>query len=177
MVIWRPYGRQIAGRSNRSSKSASQTAFSYSLKAGKVPAGRSLCGSRLPFAVGVRRASGDPPLVAEPATCVGPGGPLPDRPGPPLVLKRVAVRALIQQAEAERVLARQVSVHADLAGHPAGGDGVLVVAQDRLNRLHALGEAPGLLAEHRLHRLGRVPGALGRLPRLVQRDVARGARR
>jgi hypothetical protein len=59
------------------------------------------------------------------------------------------VRALVQQPEAERVLTRQVRLHADLACHPAGDDGIVVIAEDRLDRLHPLGEPPGLEATSR----------------------------
>src|SRR5271166_6573390 len=67
---------------------------------------------------------------------------------PRLALDRqgLAVRAPFEQAEGERALASQVSLHTDLAGCRTGVHGVLVVAEHRLDGLHALGETACLLA-------------------------------
>jgi selenocysteine lyase/cysteine desulfurase len=98
-------------------------------------------------------------------------GAFPGVPGLVLILQALVVFAFVEQPEAEGVLSGKVAVHADLAGRRAGVHRVLMTAESRLNGLHPLDEAPGVLPVHRRRRLRRVAGALRGLPRLVERYV------
>ena len=70
---------------------------------------------------------------------------------PRLSLKPPAVTGVapVQQAVAERVLAGEVCAYAQLPLRLAGNDSVLMIAEDRLDPLHLLGEPPGVGAHRR----------------------------
>jgi hypothetical protein len=58
-----------------------------------------------------------------------------------------------------------MGANADLAGDRAGGHRVLVVAEDRVDRLHPLGKSSRLLAEYRLGGVGRASAPPPAAPR------------
>src|ERR1700678_2422135 len=77
----------------------------------------------------------------------------------------------MQQAEAERVLSREVRMDTDLPGRGARVHRVVLVPEDRLHCFHALGELARSLAEYGLRGLSRVAGAPGCFPHLWQLGV------
>src|SRR4030088_3469152 len=81
---------------------------------------------------------------------------LPLLPRPALRLAGDGGLALVEQAEAERVLAFQMRAHADLAEGVAGDDRILVDAEHGLDLLHPPAEPPGRLAADRARDLGGV---------------------
>ena len=108
---------------------------------------------------------------AQPGTVLALGGALPGPAGLGFEVLRAAGVLLVEDPEREGVLPGQVGLHAEIPESRAGDHAVVVVAEQRLDLLDALGEAPGLLAERGADGLGRVPGMLGRLARLVQGSV------
>src|SRR5690242_13858332 len=106
--------------------------------------------------------------LVHPVLIARPGSPIPRSPCLGLTPFTIAGVVPVQQAVAERVLAGQVRSYAQLPLHLAGDDSVLMVAEDRLDLLHLLGEPTCLLADRRGHCLAGVTGTLSRFARLMQ---------
>src|SRR5262249_9152970 len=100
-----------------------------------------------------------PVFLVHPAPVARAGCALPRSPGLGLKPLRVAGIAPVQQAVAERVLAGEVRAYAQFPLGLAGDDGVLVIAEDRLDLLHLAGEPAGPRAQPPGHPPPGVAGA------------------
>src|SRR5690242_6479780 len=112
---------------------------------------------------------------------MGPAGPagglLPEAAGLGLEPLAVAYVLLVEQAVAERILARLVRCDAQIPCDRAGDYRVLVLTEHRLDLLHPLGKPGGLPASRWGRRFGRVAGPPDRLARPVQAFITLLARR
>src|SRR6266566_5528802 len=112
-----------------------------------------------------------PEMLVHPAPVARAGSPIPGTPSPAQKPFTVAYVAPVQQAVAERALTGQVRAYPQLPLHLAGDDGVLMIAENRLDLLHLPGEPARLHTERRGHCLTGVTGTLSRFARLMQGHV------